>query len=84
MAELRAKLPQHDFLYFGDNARALSLSAALEQAGYLVTAIRPPTVPEQQARLRITLSCEHNERDVDGLLAALAEALGARKAPLPA
>jgi 8-amino-7-oxononanoate synthase len=71
-------------LVLGDNALALSVSAALEQAGYLVTAIRPPTVPEQQARLRITLSCEHNERDVDGLLAALAEALGTRKSPLPA
>ena len=71
-------------IVLGDNVRALNVSAALENAGYLVTAIRPPTVPDQQARLRITLSCEHNERDVDGLLAALAEALDARPAPIPA
>jgi 8-amino-7-oxononanoate synthase len=71
-------------IVLGDNARALAVSEALEAAGYLVTAIRPPTVPEQQARLRITLSCEHGERDVDGLLAALAQALDARPAPIPA
>jgi len=71
-------------IVLGDNARALAVSRALEDAGYLVTAIRPPTVPENQARLRITLSCEHGERDVDGLLAALAEALDARATPIPA
>jgi 8-amino-7-oxononanoate synthase len=58
----------------GDNMRALALSAALEKAGYLVTAIRPPTVPDGQARLRVTLTVDHREADVDGLLAALAEA----------
>ena len=58
----------------GDNTRALALSAALEKAGYLVTAIRPPTVPDGQARLRVTLSVDHGEADVDGLLAAFAEA----------
>ena len=62
-------------LLLGENQRALEVSAALEQRGYLVTAIRPPTVPEGQARLRITLSADHSEADVDGLLAALAEAV---------
>lgn len=68
----------------GDNARALAASKALEAAGYLVAAIRPPTVPEGQARLRITLSTDHAEADVDGLLEALARAVNDTPRPLPA
>lgn len=68
----------------GDNARALAASKALETAGYLVAAIRPPTVPEGQARLRITLSTDHAEADVDGLLEALARAVNDTPQPLPA
>lgn len=68
----------------GDNARALAASRSLEAQGYLVSAIRPPTVPEGQARLRVTLSVDHGEAEVDGLLAALAEAVKAAPAPLPA
>lgn len=68
----------------GSNARALAVSAALEDAGYLVTAIRPPTVPEGQARLRVTLTVDHTEADVDGLLAALAEAVASAPEPIPA
>ena len=68
----------------GDNARALAVSKSLEAQGYLVTAIRPPTVPADQARLRITLGVDHGERDVDGLLAALAEAVKSAPAPIPA
>jgi 8-amino-7-oxononanoate synthase len=56
----------------GDNARALAASAALEKLGFLVGAIRPPTVPEGQARLRVTLSALHSERDIDALVSALA------------
>ena len=56
----------------GDNARALAASAALQELGFLVAAIRPPTVPEGQARLRVTLSALHGERDIDALVAALA------------
>jgi 8-amino-7-oxononanoate synthase len=58
-------------LLLGDSARALALSAALRAAGMLVTAIRPPTVPEGAARLRVTFSAAHDERQVDCLLAAL-------------
>ena len=56
----------------GGNARALAASAALQERGFLVGAIRPPTVPEGQARLRVTLSALHSERDVDALVSALA------------
>jgi 8-amino-7-oxononanoate synthase len=61
----------------GDAARALALSAQLEQRGLLVTAIRPPTVPQRTARLRITLSAAHEESQVDALSSALTQALAA-------
>ena len=57
----------------GDNHAALALSRALEEQGILVTAIRPPTVPEGEARLRVTLSAAHSEAQVDRLLKALAQ-----------
>ncbi|MCG6116945.1 MAG: 8-amino-7-oxononanoate synthase [Aquimonas sp.] len=60
-------------LLLGDEARTLAAAAALEARGLLVGAIRPPTVPEGQSRLRITLSAAHTEADVDRLLEALAE-----------
>lgn len=57
----------------GDNWSALALSKALEEKGLLVTAIRPPTVPEGEARLRVTLSAAHRMADVDMLLQGLAD-----------
>lgn len=64
-------------LLLGDNARALALAAALEERGYWVTAIRPPSVPEGRARLRITLTTHHRPVDIDGLLDALSASLDA-------
>ena len=58
----------------GEEARALAMSTALEEAGYLVTAIRPPTVPAGTSRLRITFAAGHSQADVRGLAAALKEA----------
>ena len=60
-------------LIVGDAARALALSAALMERGFWVAAIRPPTVPEDSARLRITLSAAHTEDDVDALVETLAQ-----------
>lgn len=60
-------------IMIGNNWTALALSRALEDEGLLVTAIRPPTVPEGEARLRVTLSAAHTEADVDRLLQALAK-----------
>lgn len=60
-------------LLIGDNQRALELSAALRERGIWVAAIRPPTVPQGTARLRITLSAVHAEADVERLIGALHE-----------
>ena len=62
-------------LVLGDEATALAASSRLAEAGYRVTAIRPPTVPAGTARLRITLSAAHTPQQVEGLLAALDAAM---------
>ena len=49
----------------GTPGEALAAQAALEEAGLLVTAIRPPTVPEGTSRLRFALTAAHTEADVD-------------------
>jgi 8-amino-7-oxononanoate synthase len=59
-----------------DEVRALEASRELEARGFLVSAIRPPTVPAGTARLRVTLSSTHEEAQVDALIAALAEVRG--------
>lgn len=56
----------------GNSGAALRLSTALEARGFFVPAIRPPTVPAGQARLRVTLTAAHSEADVERLLDALA------------
>lgn len=61
-------------LIVGDEERALALSQALQEHGFLVGAIRPPTVPAGTSRLRITLSAAHTQAQVDGLLESLAQA----------
>ena len=63
-------------LVLGGERAALAASGRLAEAGYRVTAIRPPTVPAGTARLRITLSAAHTPQQVEGLLAALDAAVG--------
>ncbi|WP_329742120.1 8-amino-7-oxononanoate synthase [Dyella sp. A6] len=58
-------------LLLGDAQAALDAARTLERQGLLVVAIRPPTVPQGQARLRITLSALHEDAHVDRLLDAL-------------
>jgi 8-amino-7-oxononanoate synthase len=58
-------------LMFGESERALEISRRLRARGILIPAIRPPTVPEGSARLRITFSAAHEAAHVDRLLDAL-------------
>lgn len=54
-------------LLIGSSERALRISDELEQRGIMCKAIRPPTVPPNTARLRITLSAEHSHGEVEHL-----------------
>ncbi len=60
-------------ILIGRDELALHYSQTLRQRGFWVSAIRPPTVPEGSARLRVTLSAAHSDAQVDGLLQALAQ-----------
>lgn len=57
----------------GDDSETLRLSRWLEKQGILAKAIRPPTVPENSARLRLTLSAAHSRENIDYLLTKLRE-----------
>ena len=58
-------------IVLGTEDAAITESQRLMDAGMLVIPIRPPTVPRGSSRLRITLSCEHTDEQVDALLRAL-------------
>jgi 8-amino-7-oxononanoate synthase len=60
----------------GEAQAALDISAALEDAGFLVVAIRPPTVPAGTARLRVAFSAAHDESQVEALAEAVAALTG--------
>jgi 8-amino-7-oxononanoate synthase len=60
-------------LIVGDNSAAVALATALWERGLWVPAIRPPTVPKDTARLRISVSAAHGEADIARLVAALKE-----------
>ena len=58
----------------GSNQAALNLSEFLLSRGILVPAIRPPTVPKNTARLRVSISAGHTVEDIHQLMNALHEA----------
>src|SRR5205823_5331301 len=62
---------------FGSAAAALAAQRELEEAGFWVVAIRPPTVPPGSSRLRVTLSAAHTEAEVDELVGRLARCCSA-------
>jgi 7-keto-8-aminopelargonate synthetase-like enzyme len=59
-------------LICGEASAALALAATLHERGFLVPAIRYPTVPRQAARLRVTLSAANGEKEIDALNSTLA------------
>jgi 8-amino-7-oxononanoate synthase len=65
-------------MVLGSAERALRASDDLAIAGFLVAAIRPPTVPAGTSRLRFTFSAAHREEEVRALAAAVASTLGTR------
>ena len=56
----------------GDSDKAMMIAAQLFEAGFAVGAIRPPTVPAGQARLRITINAQHSKSDIQCLVTELA------------
>ena len=59
-------------IMIGSTEKTVRISERLRDSGILVTAIRPPTIPEDTARLRVTLSAKHTKGDIVKLLDALA------------
>ena len=60
-------------ILLGDSARTMAAQKTLEDAGYLVIGIRPPTVPEGTARLRLTFTALHADADIDRLADLIAD-----------
>ena len=58
-------------IMIGDSQTALDMSSRLFDEGIYLTAIRPPTVPIDSARLRVTLSASHEKSDIDVLVSQL-------------
>lgn len=67
-------------LILGDAEQTLAASALLETEGFLVTAIRPPTVPPGTARLRFTFTAEHDDADIARLVNIVREQILPRRA----
>jgi 7-keto-8-aminopelargonate synthetase-like enzyme len=59
----------------GDEARTMRIGSELAQAGFLIGAVRPPTVPAGGSRLRITASAAHTHEQIDALGAAVSIAV---------
>lgn len=62
-------------LIIGDSKKTLLLADKLKDLGFWVTAIRPPTVPQNTARLRITLTTNHEIKDITQLIQAISTLL---------
>jgi 8-amino-7-oxononanoate synthase len=59
----------------GDSAKAVDISKKLFEAGYFISAIRPPTVPPATARLRVSVQADHTQDQLQGLCQALGKVL---------
>jgi 8-amino-7-oxononanoate synthase len=63
----------------GQDARAVAVAERLQQQGYDIRAIRPPTVPENTARLRISVHADHDLAQLEAAAWAIAETMGSCK-----
>lgn len=63
----------------GKSQQVLNVARQLKDKGFWMTAIRPPTVPEGSARLRITLTANHSIEDITALANALAQCMESNK-----
>jgi 8-amino-7-oxononanoate synthase len=64
---------QIDPVIVGSDARATAYAAAMQAAGFDIRAVRPPTVPEGAARLRISITLNVSESDIDRMVRTLAD-----------
>ncbi|MCX5696900.1 MAG: 8-amino-7-oxononanoate synthase [Candidatus Omnitrophica bacterium] len=62
-------------LIIGDNLKAVEAAQKLQEKGFWVLPIRPPTVPQGQARLRFSLSYDHDKEVLDRLIQVIAESV---------
>jgi 8-amino-7-oxononanoate synthase len=71
--KLRIAKPQSAIIpiMIGDEGEALRRSQILEEKGFILPAIRYPTVPKGKARLRLTITAEHTRKEIDALIKAL-------------
>lgn len=62
-------------IILGNSEAAINVSERLKEKGIIVKAIRPPTVPNDSARIRITLTTQHDKTDIDYLMENLVNAI---------
>ena len=62
-------------LVIGDEHSTLNVAQKMKEQGYWLTAIRPPTVPRNSSRLRVTICANHNDNDIKGLALSLNKVL---------
>jgi 8-amino-7-oxononanoate synthase len=60
-------------IVLGEEARALQAAKTLHDAGLLVIAVRPPSVPRGLSRLRVTVSCDHSDAEIESLCGMLSD-----------
>ncbi len=63
-------------IIIGASSTTVRISEALSERGFFIPPIRPPTVPENTGRLRISLSAKHSPESIDRLLEAIKEIIG--------
>ena len=66
-------------IIIGGAEDAVAVAGKLLEYGYLVPAIRPPTVPPNTSRLRVSLSVEHTEEEISGLIDAIDKTVASLK-----